>query len=100
MYMQGKLAQALLGTAFILSANVACAQDQNLLPKYGSLPKSESLKAADAAFIAAIDQEYHGGRDKASNDAAARGWQYIGRERICSRICLGHRISATATEPA
>ena len=64
------------GFLVLLSANLACADDRNLLPKYGSLPKTEWQKEADAAFISATDQEYHGDR-KSSGDSAARGWQYL-----------------------
>jgi tetratricopeptide (TPR) repeat protein len=67
----------LLTAALILFANVAHADDLNLLPKYGLLPKTESQKAADAKFISAIDEQYHGDRNKASTELAARGWQYL-----------------------
>ncbi len=71
--------QLLLTAALLVSANLAVyGQDQNLLPKYGSLPKTKQLQEADAAFIAGMDQEYHGDREKASNDMSARGWQYMG----------------------
>jgi len=72
-----RLARALLTTALILCANIAHADDRNLLPKYGNLPKEEWQKEADAAFIKATDEEYHGDRIKASSDAAARGWQFL-----------------------
>ncbi len=68
-----------LAIALLLATGVANAQDQNLLPKYGSQPKSEALKAADAAFIAGMDADYHGDRRKASAFMAARGWQYLGQ---------------------
>jgi tetratricopeptide (TPR) repeat protein len=68
----------ILLAAFLLSATLAYAQDdRNLLPKYGLLPKTEWQKAADAEFIDAIDEEYHGDRNKASMDLAGRGWQYL-----------------------
>jgi tetratricopeptide (TPR) repeat protein len=72
----------LWGIALVIFSGLACAQDQNLLPKYGSSPKSDSLKAADAAFIKAIDDEYHGDRSKASTDLAARGWQYLSQRNL------------------
>lgn len=53
------------------------AQDRNLLPKYGQLPKLDWQKAADDAFLKASDEEYHGDRKKASADTALRGWQYL-----------------------
>jgi len=61
----------------ILCANLACADDRNLLPKYGGLPKTEWQKEADAIFIKGMDEDYHGDRNKASMDMAARGWQYL-----------------------
>jgi len=55
-----------------------CASDdRNLLPKYGSLPKPEWQKEADAAFISGMSEDYHGDLIKASMDTAARGWQYL-----------------------
>lgn len=72
-----RLIHLLLIATLILSANVASAQDRNLLPKYGSLPKLKWQEEADAKFIAAMDEEYHGDRNKASMDMAARGWQYL-----------------------
>jgi tetratricopeptide (TPR) repeat protein len=72
-----RLVHVLLTAALILCANIAGAQDRNLLPKYGSLPKLKWQEAADAKFIAAMDEEYHGDRNKASMDMAARGWQYL-----------------------
>lgn len=71
------LVQILLVATLIVCANHALADDRNLLPKYGSLPKPEWQKEADAAFIKATDEEYHGDRNKASMDTAARGWQYL-----------------------
>ncbi len=72
-----RLFHVLLTAALILCANLACADDRNLLPKYGDLPKTEWQKEADAAFIKATDEEYHGDRKKASMDTAMRGWQYL-----------------------
>ncbi len=71
------LVHLLLTAGLILCANPARADDRNLLPKYGNLPKTEWQKEADAAFIKATDEEYHGDRNKASMDTAARGWQYL-----------------------
>jgi tetratricopeptide (TPR) repeat protein len=76
--MQGKrLVHVLLTAALILGANPAFADDSNLLPKYGGLPKTDWQKAANASFIAAMDEDYHGDRTKASMDMAMRGWQYL-----------------------
>lgn len=72
-----RLVHVLLTAALILCANLACADDRNLLPKYGDLPITEWQKDADAKFIAAMDEKYHGDRNKASMDTAARGWQYL-----------------------
>jgi tetratricopeptide (TPR) repeat protein len=72
-----RLVHVLLTAALTLSANLACADDRNLLPKYGPLPRTEWQKAADAKFISAIDEQYHGDRNKASTELAARGWQYL-----------------------
>jgi tetratricopeptide (TPR) repeat protein len=67
----------LLTAALILCAGVAGAQDRNLLPKYGSLPKLKWQEEADAKFVATEDEEYHGDRNKASMDISTRGWQYL-----------------------
>lgn len=66
-----------LALSVILCASLAWAQDPSLLPKYGSLPKPEWQKQADAAFISGMDKDYHGDRKKASSDMAARGWQFL-----------------------
>jgi len=75
--MRRRLTGVLLSVFLVLSAGFACGQEQNLLPKYGSEPKSDALKAADAVFIAEMDKEYRGDRVKASADIATRGWQYV-----------------------
>lgn len=75
-----RLIRVWLAAVLVLPAGLASAQDQNLLPKYGSQPKSEALKAADAKFISATDEEYHGDRNKASADLASRGWQYLSQQ--------------------
>lgn len=80
-----RLVHALLTAALILCASLACADDRNLLPKYGGLPKTEWQKEADAKFISAMDEEYHGDLNKASMDMAARGWQYLAARRSCGR---------------
>jgi tetratricopeptide (TPR) repeat protein len=72
-----RLIHVLLTAILILCANLASADDRNLLPKYGDLPITEWQKAADTKFISAMDEEYHGDRNKASTDMAARGWQYL-----------------------
>ena len=38
--------------------------------KYGNLPKADWQQAADDAYIAATDKEYHGDRKKASTETA------------------------------
>ena len=57
--------------------NVVYAQDISLLPKYGLLPKSEALIAADKSFIAAMDEQFKGDRKKAADEVSIRGWQYL-----------------------
>lgn len=57
--------------------NTTYAQDMNLLPKYGSMPKNEAQKLSDEKFIASIDQYYKGNRKKASDEISARGWQFL-----------------------
>jgi tetratricopeptide (TPR) repeat protein len=57
------------------SLGAAYAQNINLLPKYGSMPKNEAQLAADKELLAAIDKQYNGDRKKAAEDAAMRGWQ-------------------------
>lgn len=75
---KARLAQILLTAALILlCAGFSRADDRNLLPKYGSLPKTEWQKEADAVFISGMDKDYHGDLKKASSDVAARGWQYL-----------------------
>ena len=81
-----QLVHVLLTAAVILGAALARADDRNLLPKYGSLPKTEWQKAADAKFIAAIDEQYHGDRNKASADLAARGWQYVAERNLAEAM--------------
>jgi tetratricopeptide (TPR) repeat protein len=63
-----------------LVPQVVFAQDINLLPKYGLLPKTAGQKKADAIFLAEIDKEYKGNLKKAANDMALRGWQYLREE--------------------
>jgi len=61
--------------AFVASA--AMAEEINLLPKYGSIAKNEAQRAADAKFLAGIDEYYKGDRKKAASEAAARGWALL-----------------------
>lgn len=65
----------LCGIAFLSEG--AHAQEMNLQPKYGSQPKNEAQKAADAKFLASVDDYYKGNRKKASEEIAARGWQFL-----------------------
>jgi tetratricopeptide (TPR) repeat protein len=74
-----RLIHVLLAATLILSTGLALAQEVNLLPKYGLLPKPDWQQAADAKFIAAMDEEYHGDRTKASMDMSAYGWQYLSK---------------------
>ncbi len=59
--------------------SAAFAQEINLQPKYGPLPKNEAQKTADAAFLAGIDNRYQGNRKKAAEELSARGWQSLRR---------------------
>jgi tetratricopeptide (TPR) repeat protein len=72
-----RIVYVLLTAALIFGANLAHADDRNLLPKYGNVPKADWQKAADDAYIKATDEEYHGDRKKASTDTAMRGWQLL-----------------------
>jgi len=72
-----RIVHFLLASALIFCASTACADDQDQLPKYGSMPRTAAQKAADAKFIAAIDKEYHGDRKKASTELAKQGWRSI-----------------------
>ena len=74
-----------LSRAFILpllfatgfATSVVFAQDASLKPKYGTAPKNEMQKAADAKFLASIDESYKGDRKKAADAASSRGWQFL-----------------------
>lgn len=59
------------------ATSIALAQETNLQPKYGAGPKSDMQKAADAKFLAGIDDYYKGDRKKAAEAASARGWQFL-----------------------
>lgn len=72
-----RFVQILLIAALILCANLACADDRNLLPKFGGLPLTAIEKEINAKFISGMDEDYHGDRKKASMDMAMRGWQYL-----------------------
>ncbi len=63
--------------ALALVSSATFAEDINLLPKYGSTTKTEEQKAADAKFLARIDEHFKGDRKKAADAAAARGWQFL-----------------------
>ena len=77
-----RLLQALLTATLLVLSRLAHAQDMNLLPKYGSQPKSDALKAADESFIPGMDKDYYGDRAKASMDMAMRGWAVLSRRRF------------------
>jgi tetratricopeptide (TPR) repeat protein len=61
----------------VLCAAVTHADDKNLLPKYGNLPKNQAEQEADTVFIEAMIGDYHGDRSKASTFMSGRGWQYL-----------------------
>lgn len=66
--------------------NIAYAQDISLLPKYGSLPKTEAQKLCDEKFIASIDEYYKGNRKKAAEEISARGWQFLRQGNAANAI--------------
>lgn len=68
--------RTLLVALSFFAAN-AFAQNINLLPKYGGLPKNDAQKAADEKFLASIDGYYKGDRKKAAEEASSRGWQFL-----------------------
>ena len=83
-----RLVHVLLTAALILCANLACADDRNLLPKnsdlpknllpkYGGLPLTAIEKEINDKFVSGMDEDYHGDLKKASMDMAMRGWQYL-----------------------
>lgn len=77
-----KKRRILLAAALIFCASFSLADDRNLLPKYGSLPRTKWQKAADDVFISGMDKDYHGDLKKASEDMAARGWQYLAQGNL------------------
>jgi tetratricopeptide (TPR) repeat protein len=86
MRIENRVVYILLGAALILCGNLASADDRNLLPKYGALTRTDWQDAADAKFISAIDEQYHGDRNKASEDLAARGWQYLAERNFADAM--------------
>jgi tetratricopeptide (TPR) repeat protein len=72
-----RLVHVLLTATLILCANLACADDRNLLPKYGNLPLTAIEKEINDKFVSGMKQDYHGDLKKASMDMAMRGWQYL-----------------------
>ena len=72
-----RLKYLLLTIVCIFSFHTAHADDRNLLPKYGNLPKEQWQKDADEKFIEGMKEQYHGDLIKASSDTAMRGWQYL-----------------------
>jgi tetratricopeptide (TPR) repeat protein len=72
-----RLVHVLLAATLILSSGLACADDRNLLPKYGGLPLTAIEKKINDNFVSGLDEGYHGDLKKASMDMAMRGWQYL-----------------------
>lgn len=68
--------QTILLTCCLIST-LAFAQNINLLPKYGQAPKNEAQKAADAKFLASMDDLFKGNRKQAAEAATGRGWQLL-----------------------
>ena len=72
---------ALVVITWSLGCACAFAQDRSLLPKYGAEPKSEVELAADAKFLATMDQGFGGDRNKASQQVAALGWKVLREQK-------------------
>src|SRR5882757_5244794 len=72
-----RIAVTLLVVILLVQLSTIFAQETNLLPKYGLLPKPEWQKKSDEAFLKAIDQQYKGNRKQASKDHSGYGWQYL-----------------------
>ena len=68
--------RTLLVALSLLAVN-AFAQDINLLPKYGGMPRNEMQKAADEKFLADAAALFGGDRKKAASQAATRGWTFL-----------------------
>ncbi|MFG6485151.1 tetratricopeptide repeat protein [Roseateles sp. BYS78W] len=60
-----------------LGCTAALAEDRSLLPKYGPGAKSEAEQAADARFVATLEEGFGGDRQKAAQAVAARGWKAL-----------------------
>jgi len=76
----------LLLLIFAAGFQVVSAQNVNLQPMYGSLPKNEMQKAADEKFLASIDDYYKGDRKKAAVEVASRGWQFLRQGNIADAM--------------
>jgi hypothetical protein len=72
MAMLPRLCAALMFSLCCLQA--AQAQDLSLQPKYGGVQKSSAQQAADAQFLARVDELYKGDRKQAAEDVALKGW--------------------------
>ncbi len=63
--------------ALASTTTLAYAQDTNLLPKYGGVPRNEAQLASDEEFINTIEGLYGGNRIEAAEYFATRGWNYL-----------------------
>lgn len=65
----------------------AWAEDMDLLPKYGSVPKTKAQAQADQRFIADMGKQYQGDRHKAASEIGKRGWVSLrqGRPDVAMR---------------
>lgn len=61
----------------IPAVHAAPREDISLLPKYGMQEKNEVQKAADARFLANMDEQFHGDRNAAAQAVAESGWQAL-----------------------
>jgi len=60
-----RLVHILLAATLVLCANLACADDRNLLPKYGNLPLTAIEKEINDKFVSGMNEDYHGDLKKA-----------------------------------
>ena len=63
--------------ALASTTTLTYAQDTNLLPKYGGVPRNEAQLASDEEFIKTIEGLYGGNRIEAAEYFATRGWNYL-----------------------
>lgn len=75
------LALSLVSTGWVVADTLPI----NQLPMYGRQEKNEAMKAADAAFLAAVDQRGLS-RQEAARQAVQSGWTYWRKKDIASAM--------------